>query len=374
MRRLTTVSLLVLALAPGCARGTRTLVQSFRIAAPQSGLAQSLPAGSPNELTPRERALLNEAPDPSGPRRDIVTTAPSNGSRTQAVSQSELPWRRDYESADRRAIETLRLGSGDQRIAVMSSLHGNELDTIRALEAAIAQLSTSKTPLTDRAVLAIRTPNPDGAADRTMTNARGVDLNRNFPSVRFPANASKLTGETPASEPETRALIQILADFRPTRVIHITSGGSLRGAVIANFDAKAIDGFDPLRIDQVRAASVEDYAVTRLKVEVVNLVLPASRDQSATPASVRQIVTLLTDQAPAAANAGIAAESRPAARDGNPIRLEDEIGTAAPAGQAQPRPDGMKGYVQFLPEPPGFRAIPTNNGDGARYFELPPPE
>jgi predicted deacylase len=65
--------------------------------------------------------------------------------------------------------------------------------------------------------------NPDGTARGIHTNARGVDLNRNWPADNWasdtchPASGCRrgLGGPAPLSEPETSALYHFLATARP---------------------------------------------------------------------------------------------------------------------------------------------------------------
>jgi len=67
--------------------------------------------------------------------------------------------------------------------------------------------------------------NPDGVALRTRTNANGVDCNRNFPASNWRATrpGRNHTGPSPASEPETRAVMHAVETLRPTRVVSIHS-------------------------------------------------------------------------------------------------------------------------------------------------------
>lgn len=78
--------------------------------------------------------------------------------------------------------------------------------------------------------------NPDGLARRVHTNANGVDLNRNWPSADWspeawhPVFGSVSAGHRALSEPETRALYDLIELVRPSAVIVYHCCGALTEA------------------------------------------------------------------------------------------------------------------------------------------------
>lgn len=114
-----------------------------------------------------------------------------------------------------RPIRAWRLGEpGKRRIVLISTMHGNEPHTRRILESLRDGRRIRGIDL-----WVIPTYNPDGLARGTRRNARGVDLNRNFPYAWADLDGNYESGRGPASEPETRAVMGFLRQVRPMRVI-----------------------------------------------------------------------------------------------------------------------------------------------------------
>ncbi len=65
----------------------------------------------------------------------------------------------------------------------------------------------------------MKSVNPDGDSDHVRGNAHGVDLNRNF-SVGWSGDAAYAGGPHPFSEPESRAVRDLVKRLRPKITIY----------------------------------------------------------------------------------------------------------------------------------------------------------
>jgi hypothetical protein len=112
-------------------------------------------------------------------------------------------------------IRAVRVGDSNARVSllVVGSIHGNE----PAGRAIVARLRRSRPP-PGTALWLVADLNPDGQEAGTRHNARGVDLNRNFPYRWRPGGGPFDTyypGAGPLSEPESRAAARFIARVRP---------------------------------------------------------------------------------------------------------------------------------------------------------------
>ncbi|MBD0327275.1 MAG: DUF2817 domain-containing protein [Pyrinomonadaceae bacterium] len=120
-----------------------------------------------------------------------------------------------------RAINAAVLGSGPVRVMVLGGIHGDEIAGALLAKALIATLELEPLP-GNLTVIIVSEVNPDGVATRKRVNARGVDINRNFPAKSWqPDYKDKLRypGTQPATEPETQAVIKLLERYPPDLLI-----------------------------------------------------------------------------------------------------------------------------------------------------------
>jgi hypothetical protein len=97
---------------------------------------------------------------------------------------------------------------------LIGGLHGDERATVTLLETFLQQHApTIPTPL-----LILPIANPDGYTQATRHNARSIDLNRNTETGWNP-HSDEPPGPHPWSEPESRALRDLILRERPAKIV-----------------------------------------------------------------------------------------------------------------------------------------------------------
>lgn len=135
------------------------------------------------------------------------------------------------ESFDGSSLTVWLPADAQPTILVIASMHGDESETTVVLSEALRSI-----PVENLRNAAILCANPDGLVRGTRGNARGVDLNRNFPTANWspapvgyksrdndPQDILLSAGEHAASEPETRALLALLERIQPLAVVTLHS-------------------------------------------------------------------------------------------------------------------------------------------------------
>ncbi|MBP7559860.1 MAG: DUF2817 domain-containing protein [Armatimonadetes bacterium] len=126
-------------------------------------------------------------------------------------------------SRNGRAINVTVLGNGPNVTAIIGALHGSEPQSEVMVTRLIKHLRAHPDLLEGCTAVLAPAANPDGLNRSTRTNAQGVDINRNFPTDDWQpeseGGAEFYPGPAAASEPETQAIMALLDQFRPQKVV-----------------------------------------------------------------------------------------------------------------------------------------------------------
>ena len=113
-------------------------------------------------------------------------------------------------------------------ILLFAGIHGNEPTTVFAAARLIELLDTDVASIIPpgHRLTVVPVANPDGYAARRRQNSAGIDLNRNFPAANFSSaarNKKNSPGPSPLSEPESRAIHDLVLSLKPTRILTLHS-------------------------------------------------------------------------------------------------------------------------------------------------------
>ncbi len=137
-----------------------------------------------------------------------ITFGSLSASAAPTVDERELLG----ESIEGRPIHVFHRGDPDEiRVLVVGCIHGDECASVR-----IAKRLLTGRPRSFVDLWILPSLNPDGRAAHTRQNARGVDLNRNFPYDWRPGPRGRYyPGRRPASERETRIAVRLILRIEP---------------------------------------------------------------------------------------------------------------------------------------------------------------
>lgn len=147
-------------------------------------------------------------------------------------------WTEIGRSVEKRPVYVHEYGAGDSVVLVMGSMHGNEEVGGQVVAFLAEEIALRRKPPTGRRIVFVPVVNPDGVLRGRRWNARGVDINRNFPTANWEGatreEGTARHGEAPGSEPETRLVMSLLERYRPFLII--TLHAPLH---VVNFDGPA---------------------------------------------------------------------------------------------------------------------------------------
>jgi predicted deacylase len=235
-------------------------------------------------------------------------------------------------AADGRPLAVEVFGSGPRTVLVLGGIHGDETRSVEVARFLADYLAANSEALAGKTVAVLVNANPTGAANRTRTNARGVDLNRNFPASNWrPGTLGRrdFPGPAPASEPETQAILRATELLRPACIISLHTAA--REGTCNNFDGPA-EGLARLM------AAQNGYPV------LANIGHPTPGSLGSW-AGIDRGIAVLTLELP---------ENRPAAEcwQRNRGALLDVISADVPAPEAVVRPlQGGRSLTDRVPDP-----------------------
>lgn len=113
-------------------------------------------------------------------------------------------------------------------IFFLGVFHGDETEGEYAIRAFMKELDDNPHIRSSYNLYFLPCLNPDGKALNIRFNANKVDLNRNYPTANFKNETQTLSYEkvkcgTPASEIETRFMMELVDEFKPVMIISVHS-------------------------------------------------------------------------------------------------------------------------------------------------------
>jgi hypothetical protein len=140
--------------------------------------------------------------------------------RSQPAEEGAPPWR--LTSVRGRPIDVLLFGAGERTVLLIGGVHGDEPAGVALTRALVRHLRTLPPECFTMRIVVMPLANPDGLAAHRRGNTHGIDLNHNFPTRNFgtvPHHGRYNGGYISASEPETRAMLQVVDAYQPALII-----------------------------------------------------------------------------------------------------------------------------------------------------------
>lgn len=208
---------------------------------------------------------LTAAPSPSPVPTDTATAVPTSTPTRLPPQGTPTPLVIGTSVAGR-PLEVFTFGQGPSKRMIVAGMHGGYESNTIALADELIQVLTARPELIPQHVTLyiLRSLNPDGEIRSTSykgrVNENLVDLNRNFPShwqSKWPLDGCwtytfVTGGSNPASEPETKSLMNFLLTYQIQALINYHS------AALGIFPGGQPPDADSLRLAEA-IAGVSDY-------------------------------------------------------------------------------------------------------------------
>jgi len=167
------------------------------------------------------------------------------------------------------------LGQGQDVAFILATIHGDEPAGTPLVRRLAEYLQQRPNLLRGRNVVLLPVANPDGMAMGTRSNARGVDLNRNFRTANR-VNSPQF-GLRALSESEAQAIDKVIRQHAPDRIVSIHQPLTCidydgPAAALAGRMAQYCDL--PVRKLGARPGSLGSYAGLTLAIPIITFELP----------------------------------------------------------------------------------------------------
>jgi len=172
------------------------------------------------------------------------------------------------------------LGQGQDVAFILATIHGDEPAGTPLVRRLAEYLQQRPNLLRGRNVVLLPVANPDGMAMGTRSNARGVDLNRNFRTANR-VNSPQF-GRRALSESEAQAIDKVIRQHGPDRIVSIHQPLTCidydgPAAALAGRMAQYCDL--PVRKLGARPGSLGSYAGLTLAIPIITLELPRNANR-----------------------------------------------------------------------------------------------
>jgi murein peptide amidase A len=177
-----------------------------------SGFSIQTPREGPQRVVKLKMPWVDGSRRAAGLLAGVALVAASSSAAPAARIAERETFGRSVKDVALKAVN-IAARNAPTRVLVFGSIHGNEL----AGKAVLRELREMRSPVAYELWL-VWELNPDGASVRTRQNARGVDLNRNFPNGWRASGEPWDTyypGPRPLSEPESRAAVRLIKEVKP---------------------------------------------------------------------------------------------------------------------------------------------------------------
>lgn len=194
----------------------------------------------------------------------------------------------------KRDIIVEQFGDGEEVVAIISSIHGNETIGTPLLFRFLQEGGVKN--LDGRTVFLLYVANPDGYVLGMRGNSNNIDINRNLPTENF--GRGIFNGKEPLSAIESTVLIGFFEEYQPDRtlIIHQPLNGIDYDGASKDL-AEHLSAKSGIRIKRLgaRSGSIGSYLSLSLKKQVVTLEVPERYSDMSMDSVCEKYCVLLTE-------------------------------------------------------------------------------